>query len=322
MQRRTENPRSVRAFTLIELLVVIAIIAVLVGLLLPAVQKVREAAARMQCANNLKQIGLALHNYQSMNNRLPPLMGIDPVSQAYLNGPVLWTILPFMEQNNVYQAGSGNPYIPILQNGGPAWMMGCEYPQKSYLCPSDASGPDNGLWPVTGDPNDVGLWQFSNYAANFQVFGLPGAGDNNNTNMNGTPNLDNSFTDGTSNTILFAEKARRCTGGYDTLWGHGNWCVNYMALFAYGTADGMRGYTAGDTEGGPAIPGTVGPASLFQVQPKFGTADPSRAATAHPGTMNVGLGDGSVRGLSGAINPLTWWALCTPAQGDVISGDW
>ncbi len=322
MPRLSWKRRSEKAFTLIELLVVIAIIAVLIGLLLPAVQKVRESASRAQCSNNLHQIGLALHNYQSVYNRLPPLMSLDPVSAAYVNGPVLWTILPFMEQNNLYMAGNGCPYIPILQNGGPAWRMGCEYPQKSYLCPSDASGPDDGLWSVTGDPNDAGKWQFGNYAANFQVFGYPGAGDNNVTNMKGNPNLDSSFLDGTSNTILFAEKARVCMESYASLWAHGYWCVNYMALFAYGTADGTRGYTAGDTEGGPAIPGTVGPASKFQVRPPYGTADPSRASTAHTATMNVGLGDGSVRALSDAIDPLTWWYLCTPAQGDVVSGDW
>jgi hypothetical protein len=191
--------------------------------------------------------------------------------------------------------------------------------QTGFLCPTDASGPSQGLWSVDGSGNDVGLWAFGNYAANFQVFGAPIVGDNGG-NMNGSPSLINSFSDGTSDTILFAEKSRHLANDYDSLWAHGGWCVPYMALFAYGSANGGIGYTTADTEGGPAEPGIVGPASKFQIQPASGTANPCLASTAHL-TMNVLMGDGSVRSLSGGIDPNTWWALCTPAQGD-IPGDY
>ena len=134
--------------------------------------------------------------------------------------------------------------------------------------------------------------------------------------MNGTPSLAYSFPDGTSDTILFAEKARHLANDYDSLWAHGGWCVPYMALFAYGSANGGIGYTTADTEGGPAQPGIVGPASLFQIQPPYGTANPCLASTAHT-AMNVLMGDGSVRSLSRTVDPNTWWALCTPAQGDL-----
>ncbi len=174
-------------FTLIELLVVIAIIAVLIGLLLPAVQKVREAANRMSCTNNLKQLGLAAHNYQSTYNKLPPgwLGGIpnelpQPVSQTTRDGfqniGVLVFLLPFMEQDNVYREitrlASG-PFATLLDPkvAGPAWytdtrpapdnlptIAGTKI--KSFLCPSapDMFGATDGVgiaghfWNTSGTP--------------------------------------------------------------------------------------------------------------------------------------------------------------------------
>jgi len=296
-----------RAFTLIELLVVIAIIAILIGLLLPAVQKVREAAARMQCSNNLKQMSLACHNYASANNDfMPPFY--NNVSGSG-ETQIFVALLPYIEQTAVYQSFGTNPLN--LQTAGT--NIGHRATIKTYMCPSD---------PTIGSGLTQGDWASGSYLANFQVFGNPNYGNSAWGNFVGTPNLKSTFTDGTSNTLLFAEQLAQRPSGHWNLWAHGGWNPSWAPVFGYGSADGSTPYNSAMDTGS----GIVGQASIPYVgvrsNPGAVSGDITRAMSAHSGSMQVGMGDGSVRGITGSISPATWWAACTPNFGDMLGSDW
>jgi prepilin-type N-terminal cleavage/methylation domain-containing protein len=317
-QYSTGHRRS-RGFTLIELLVVIAIIAILIGLLLPAVQKVREAAARSTCSNNLKQISLATHNYHDAYGRLPSMFEFTGSVDTGRGGPIFFLLLPYIEQDSLFRSANGNAYAPIPTSGG-LHRMGCTYPIKTYFCPSDSSWSTDGIWMPgwRGGEDPAGKWMPGNYAANFQVFGSPDRGNDASINMQTSLRID-TIQDGSSNTVFFAERFRTCNNWYSPLWGHGSWNVTYMPIFAYGSQTGV-GYTSNS-----AFVGMVGLSAKFQrvpMRPWNTQCNPALTQQIHTGVMLAGMGDGSVRSVSESVSPQSWWAVLTANAGDQPGADW
>jgi len=296
--------RRWRGFTLIELLVVIAIIAILVGLLLPAVQKVREAAARTQCSNNLHQIGIALHNYQSAVNHLPPAYG-NAAGEG--TGSMFYFILPYIEQSAIFNLGtvpgnpSGNPEPDAYWDNFASMNTPGANVIKTYLCPSDPTSQPYATW--------TNGWVVGTYCENSLVFGDPNWQGWANNNV--YANLANIGSSGTSNTIGVAEKYSRCNGS-GCLWAHGQWNPAWEPRFnTWDTTGGL----------GPSNPLT------FQVQPSPNPAstsscDNTRPSTSHSSGMNVLLMDGSARNVSQSLSSATWWAATMPNSGVPLGPDW
>jgi len=287
--------RRWRGFTLIELLVVIAIIAILIGLLLPAVQKVREAAARMQCSNNMKQMGVALHNYHSTYDKFPPLSRYANLGGGKEEKANIWYyILPYMEQDNIFRLSPNrNVRDPAIDDGATAMNAFGSKVIKTYLCPSDPTNEPAAQW------NNG--WVVGNYVANHDAFHNPKDGgwmsawDSGQNSYQAR--LSGTFKDGTSNTIGVAEAYAKC-GGTGTLWAHETVTPEWHAVFNDWQARG--------------------PNSKFQIQPTDSQCNPYLPQSNHTGGMNVLLMDGSVRNLPPSIDALVWAAALTPNGGETI----
>jgi len=336
---------------LIELLVVIAIIAILIGLLLPAVQKVRDAAARIQCTNNLKQIALGCHNYENALGTLPPGWTQDVSPFPNRQSDSLWyQILPYLEQQPLFTQGTkANPLVNSDgYNNKVAVVEVAPNVIKTYLCPADGSHPqhvtgpinatDHGYGPVI-TPEGVSLsYSTGSYVGNVMVLdpSIP------RTIVGG-------MADGSSNTAMIGHRLERCDPR--TVWGgtfdvHNivfgeprNWSpYRNLAMIGmptytatYGTVttnckgaaaaansnptkrncNGVRNQNQDFTQGG--LP--------FQIKPRPGFCQPFSMVTPHD-VMLIALGDGSVRTASSAVSAATWKNVWTPADGNPLGNDW
>jgi prepilin-type processing-associated H-X9-DG protein/prepilin-type N-terminal cleavage/methylation domain-containing protein len=334
--------RHREAFTLFELLVVIAIIAVLIGLLLPAIQKIREAAHRTTCRNNLHQIGLALHNYESSNGSFP--QGAINASGAPRAAPRLtnlFPLYPFLEQETTFKkfdfkaSGTDDGYgasLPYCSNSN---SLNLDSPTavvvKSLLCPSDTLGgekkthynPDTHIKYGTFNlSNYLGFFGDRNFGAFFPAY-FPGvAGPQNKPAFFSILRAVKwgDITDGASNTMAFGE--------YLTGLPEADAPYDFRGLHWYDTPMRSQLYTQMTPNSSspdllfPGDPYCVDrPALNLPCAPSTMNEMTATSRSRHPGGVNVLMADGSVRFIKETIDLATWQALGTIAGGEVVPSD-
>jgi prepilin-type N-terminal cleavage/methylation domain-containing protein/prepilin-type processing-associated H-X9-DG protein len=346
-----------KGFTLIELLVVIAIIAVLIALLLPAVQSAREAARRSQCVNNLKQIGLAIHNYHSVNDALPPggASGYDKNRNNgnWVGGPpqnfsMKARLLPYMEQQQMYNALNFNVTAVWGTDSGPGNSVDGEPLNRTvsmakvngFVCPSDGNIPGGTV------PQGQGVSYANNLGLNRYNSGWQSSGPTSTLGDDTAitkPRTFATITDGTSNTAMFSEwikgKGANQVFGLNTVWNAnnplqkipfaqtGNPPNQQIATLCQNNKDATNTW---DFKGEIWLLHDSGRGGGYYhiMTPNKkscwsgGVVDTAVAASSnHPGGVNVLMIDGSVKFIKDTVSQLTWFALSTIDWGEVVSSD-
>ena len=325
MTRRTLSARQ-SGFTLIELLVVIAIIAVLIALLLPAVQQAREAARRAQCKNNMRQLGLAAHNYHGTHQMIPPgLVAFSPSPGygGYAGQGTGMFLLPYIEQGNLYERYEHvkgfdhndnqdvvNTQIAVYKcpsTPGGDRITDCDNPFASLFGGSAAQNGDNtaavtdynGIRYV----NDIRGWEFHTTGLMSHIWDFGGTDATN--NMSEASRLAD-CTDGTSNTILYYEQSGRPNHYImgqnvgEITGAHARWSSPWS--FSFGI-DVSTSSADGTTQNGPCV---------MNCNNEF------QPYSFHTGGVHITLADGSGRFISENIDGHTFWALCGRADGEVV----
>lgn len=341
------STRNRSGFTLIELLVVIAIIAVLIGLLVPAVQKVREAANRAKCTNNLKQLGLALHGYHDVNSGFPSGKGPSfPGAPVYARWSIHSRLLPFIEHDNLYKSidftkppetpgmeGVIN-FMPAWQNPGRVNADASRTAVSTFICPSDP----------TNAPSD---WAGqNNYYANQGVQFLcdltesqpstiaPGESPNGPLYYLSKTRMAD-ITDGMSNTVVFSEKMRgqgvpnpktdmKVMSVQSTLDGAYNTCnsLNPVTATPLTSKQGyswVMGEMCCTTYNHVSLPNSTSCASTGFPGNMSNMAMVIPPSSAHTGGVNVLVGDGSTKSVVNTVSLAAWRAMGTSRGGEVIS---
>ncbi len=292
MPHETFSSRDRSGFTLIELLVVIAVIAILVALLLPAVQQAREAARRMQCKNNLKQLGLAIHNYESTHRTLPPACGgtngtVSPNNNARLSGIVM--LLPFFEQQALWDRIAAAP-----GQGGQPYRLDFPHPDSTpavMLCPSCPLGPPASEVTAVSSSGGPSRSYHFNYGDSYLSLSTPARGPFAARNY-GHTNEFHQITDGLSNTVFMSERVM-FQGEDEPLSTFRNHAPTdpqtcRTTTVSYSNIGNGRHWATGSRFGGENVGTTI--------PPNGPSCDSHHTPTSyHRGGVNALMGDGAVR---------------------------